>query len=99
MWIKISDYIKREDAITIIAKRFAEALRKKIGYSDGMLAAMDDLNDLPAADAVEVVRCRDCRYRYTDDCAMYIVCGLCGGQWEWTTDDGFCNYGAPIYRR
>lgn len=51
----MSDYINREDAITIIAKRFAEALRgKTIGYSDGMLAAMDDLNDLPAADVAEV---------------------------------------------
>lgn len=48
---------------------------------------------LPAADVVEVVRCRECRHRHTRDCAMYYECSQCGGQWDWTTEDGFCSYG------
>lgn len=75
------------------SKRFAD------GFNDCLSRVKSMVHSQPVVDAVPVVRCRDCRYRYTDDCAMYIVCGLCGGQWEWTTDDGFCNYGAPIYRR
>ena len=48
---------------------------------------------ISAADVAEVVRCRECRNRYTTNCAMYYECSECGGQWEWTTDDGFCSCG------
>lgn len=44
-------------------------------------------------DVVLVVRCRECRKRYTADCSMYYECSQCGGQWEWTTDDDFCSRG------
>lgn len=40
-----------------------------------------------------VVRCRECRHRYTMNCSMYYECSQCGGQWDWTTDDGFCDRG------
>lgn len=44
-------------------------------------------------DAVPVVRCCECRHRYTMNCSMYYECSQCGGQWDWTTDDGFCDRG------
>ena len=44
-------------------------------------------------DVVPVVRCRECRHRYTMNCSMYYECAQCGGQWDWTTDDGFCDRG------
>ena len=44
-------------------------------------------------DVVPVVRCRECRHRYTMNCSMYYECSQCGGQWDWTTDDGFCDRG------
>lgn len=47
----------------------------------------------PTIDAVPVVRCRECIHRYTINCSMYYECALCGGQWDWTTDDGFCDRG------
>lgn len=47
----------------------------------------------PTIDAVPVVRCRECRHRYTMNCSMYYECAQCGGQWDWTTDDGFCDRG------
>ena len=61
------------------------------------------IEDAPTIDAVEVVRCRDCKHRYGDECPMRHV--------EWveyeedgfierddivhdhTVDDGFCNCG------
>ena len=49
--------------------------------------------DAPTIDAVPVVRCRECRHRYTMNCSMYYECSQCGGQWDWTTDDGFCDRG------
>lgn len=53
----------------------------------------ETISDFPAADVVSVVRCRECRNRYTTHCSMYYECGKCGGQWDWTTDDDFCSYG------
>ena len=51
------------------------------------------VDKIPAADVVPVVRCRECRHRYTMNCSMYYECVRCGGQWDWTTDDGFCDRG------
>ena len=48
--------------------------------------------DIPAADVVEVVRCKDCKYRKTEDCAMFYECN-CGEQHTWETDNDFCSYG------
>ena len=59
------------------------------------LAAIEDIlgDEYELDDVAPVVRCRDCRKRYTADCFMYYECSQCGGQWEWTTDDGFCDRG------
>ena len=51
------------------------------------------LKAIPTISAVPVVRCRECRHRYTMNCSMYYECSQCGGQWDWTTDDGFCDRG------
>lgn len=40
-----------------------------------------DINDAPAVDAVEVVRCKDCAYRHSSE--------FC----ECRPPDGFCNDG------
>lgn len=47
------------------------------------------LESLPTIDAVPVVRCKDCKYRDTED-------GLCEGRgWpmQLVPDDGFCDKG------
>ena len=51
------------------------------------------LKAIPTISAVPVVRCRECRYRYTMNCSMYYECSQCGGKLDWTTDDGFCDRG------
>ena len=46
----------------------------------------------PAADVVPVVRCKDCRLRGREECAMFYCCE-CGEQHTWETDNDFCSWG------
>lgn len=60
---------------------------------DFMLLNFQQTIDLePAADVVEVVRCKDCKWRGTEKCAMFYECD-CGEQYTRETDDDFCSYG------
>lgn len=77
------------DADTLIQKK----RKGTIGNISGDFVAGFDIDTSPTIDAVPVVRCRECRHRYTMNCSMYYECSQCGGQWDWTTDDGFCDRG------
>ena len=44
------------------------------------------------SDVQEIVRCKDCRWRKTGECAMYYRCN-CGEQCTWESDNDFCSYG------
>lgn len=70
-------------------KKFKEEMAKR-GFLPAFAQAV--LEIAQAADAVEVVRCKDCIKRYdTDECPM---CFLSRGQYcEFTQDDGFCDRG------
>lgn len=64
-------------------------LREAIDYAD-------------TVDAVPVVRCRDCRYRFTSSCPMFheeqTYNDDDGYDWidhDYTHDDGFCDEGKP----
>ena len=56
---------------------------------------IDLLDSIPTTDVVEVVRCKDCRWRGREDCAMFYRCE-CGEQHTWETDNDFCSYGEKI---
>ena len=45
------------------------------------------------ADVVEVVRCKDCKRRYSDMCAMWIDCDCCGAHADWCNDNDYCSWG------
>lgn len=47
----------------------------------------------PTVDVVEVVRCKDCKFRKTPDCAMWYECSRCGGQWSWENNYDYCSCG------
>ena len=47
---------------------------------------------IPTADVEEIVRCKDCVNRKTENCAMYYRCN-CGEQHTWENDNNFCSYG------
>ena len=71
----------------------ADALEDEFGVSDADIIAKEIIRDAPTIDAVPVVRCKDCKKRGTQDCAMWYQCSVCEGQWSWETNEGFCSYG------
>ena len=78
----MSDYISREDA--------KDALQEKVfrNLTDEFYGAMQVLTELHAADVVQVVRCKDCKYRESDD-----FCTGRGFPYQLVPDDGFCDKG------
>lgn len=53
---------------------------------------------VPAADVVEVVRCKDCKYsvKYNcknDACYSFTICRRRDGYSEGVEEDDFCSYG------
>ena len=71
----------------------AKAIADKYGIPLGDL--VDTFADIPAADVVPVVRCKDCHWRGREECAMFYRCE-CGEQHTWETDDDFCSYGEKL---
>lgn len=73
----MTDLISRADAIAYIDKIINSGLgrNKSLDYIHKYISA------LPSADAVEVVRCKDCKNR-----ARYAVCDYLG-------EDGYCSLG------
>lgn len=77
------DYIKREDAVNAVYHHCPSLT---------MIDAQSILHEAPSVDAVEVVRCRDCRYLYEDtiDGIKELWCGVWTNA---TTDDAYCSWG------
>ena len=78
------EYIDREEALSAIKQAFEK------GEGPSLY-----IKRIPAADVVPVVRCKDCRWRGREDCAMFYRCN-CGEQHTWETDNDFCSYGEGI---
>lgn len=83
------DYIKREDAIEIIARHDETNGTVKV-FSGRLVNGL--LSAIPAADVVEVVRCKDCKRRYVGGNGLthYWVCDFLDAE---NKDDGYCSYG------
>ena len=77
------EYISREAALTALQDS------DLFNTTERQLRA---IRELPAADVAEVVRCKDCRWRGIEACAMFYSCE-CGEQHTWETDNDFCSYG------
>ena len=60
-------------------------------FSQQMDVILAIVDAQPAADVVEVVRCKDCIWRGREECAMFYRCD-CGEQHTWETDNDFCSY-------
>ena len=50
------------------------------------------LQEAPTVDAVEVVRCRDCKYRFKNNGHDKSGCPIIDAN-IWMDDDDFCSYG------
>lgn len=79
----MSDYIKREDAERLLRYYFLSALTED--------ERVDELNRIPSADVVEVVRCKDCNN------ADYAGCPkgrcYCMEHGTYFNSDDYCSYG------
>ena len=62
------------------------------GFDHGLDKAQRVILNAPVADVAPVVRCKDCRWRGREDCAMFYRCN-CGEQHTWETDNDFCSWG------
>ena len=87
------EYIEREtvrNTIKAVCKKYNQAYGGNYGGFGEELAK--SIDNVPTADVVKVVRCKDCILRKTEDCAMYYSYN-CGEQHTWETDNDFCSYG------
>jgi hypothetical protein len=50
------------------------------------------IQEMPCEDVAPVVFCKDCKWRGSENCAMFYRCE-CGEQYTWETDDDYCSYG------
>ena len=65
------------------------------GFDHGLDKAQRVILNAPVADVAPIVRCKDCRLRGREECAMFYRCE-CGEQHTWETDDDFCSYGEKL---
>lgn len=89
----MKEYVERAAAVKYLKGRkahFVDDVGK--GWDAGIGAAIEAIENIPAADVVEVVRCKDCIWRGREECAMFYRCD-CGEQHTWETDNDFCSYG------
>lgn len=86
-------YVSTEDAINrIMDAMLTVQTRDDDLYNTGLRRAMSSIASMPAADVVEVVRCRDCAH--CDDKTPYELWCL-GRGWpnQMVPPDGFCDKG------
>ena len=84
----MDEYIKREDTIDAVLDVYCDTPDIDLSCEKFEAAILK----IPAADVAPVVRCKDCRWRGREDCAMFYRCD-CGEQHTWETDNDFCSYG------
>lgn len=83
------EYISREAAIREIERRERLMVGDKTISVD---ALKQFILNRPAADAAEVVRCKDCKHKVRTDANGIVVCSEEHGMYCQTEND-FCSYG------
>ena len=76
------------DAAKLTANDYA-MFRCQLG---GLVDVVDFLNDMPTVDAVPVVRCKDCKYRFKNNGHSRDGCPIIDAN-IWMDGDDFCSYG------
>lgn len=77
----------------------ADTLRSNIDCCDietynDKLTIIEQINEAPTVDAVEVVRCRECKHRYNGkDCTHPLLLSYSFGAIRNVKDNDFCSYG------
>ena len=103
----MSDLIRREDAVEAVYEEFNYVYchncendesdycemchRKSMNWSASKGVIEDVIKSLPSAEAVEVVRCKDCKW-YDKFSPIHTKCRCKLAKW-WCNDKDFCSYG------
>lgn len=93
----MAEYIERE-ALRLAYEKSAKNDNHRIEGASAIHAQehrhiLHILDRQPAADVVEVVRCKDCKYRsYDYDCVGNHLCEKRGNRY-YCEDNDFCSYG------
>ena len=83
---KLTDYIKREDAIKALCK---SKCIPGVFCSDEYCVEMRKVfDDIPAADAIPIVRCKDCKHNQLPQTSGNAICEIFYGM---TDQNGFCH--------
>ena len=70
----------------------ADALLEKMKRTSRYFDVLFDVEEMPTVDAVEVVRCRECKYRFGNNGHSKNGCPIIDAN-IWMDDDDFCSYG------
>lgn len=93
----MAEYIDRQELLRAIGKEGAYRARKsETGLARGLILAMQIAKKVEPADAVPVVRCRDCKFAAHRTASVYPVveCMRPGvGYGAVRGFDDFCSYG------
>lgn len=82
------------DALQNILLTITTALEHEYGSLGGAVSrCMKHIDNAPTIDAVPVVRCRECKYRGTDDCIFHIKGEPADEELLLKLDNDFCSYG------
>lgn len=91
----MSKYIDIEKAIPLAIEAIVEVVGHGISQIDAVHIA-DKFEEAPAADVVEVVRCKDCAHYDDGECGYHSEPGEQRAYERWTVDvneNDFCSYG------
>ena len=75
---------KANMAECLVDERTAERLATFCALSDAV-------EEMPTVDAVPIIRCKDCKYRYWDDWLEEYFC-QCYAEYMQVLPDDFCSY-------
>lgn len=96
----MAEYIRREDALDCLKRYPTGKYAGENLYCAEIRAAADDINDLPSADVVEVVRCKDCLFAHRgmlSDMTKEVWCTYWqkteGKAWNVMHFNDFCSHG------
>lgn len=89
-----TDYISRQDAVDAAMQYCPDDDGTCSKADKDIRELLDEIEDIPAADVVPVVRCKDCKHYYFADNRIpqeqRYVCEISGEIWK---PDSFCSYG------
>lgn len=78
----MAEYIEREAAEDAVGEAHLKGLNP-----------LWELRDVPAADVVPVVRCKDCKHAYINSFSAASGVVLCSSNMKVMQPDDFCSYG------